>query len=60
MKKYKIEALNDLQTEHNTWTKGLDYEVVENETKFQLTSNEAQVAYLARLKADIMVNFKLI
>lgn len=58
MRKYKVEALNDLQAPQNTWTKGLDYEVTETDTKFQITSNQAQVAYMIHLKSDIMKNFK--
>lgn len=58
MRKYKVEAVHDLEATHNTWTKGLDYEVTETETKFQITSNEAQVAYMIHLKSDIMKNFK--
>lgn len=60
MKKYNIMALNDLEAPQNTWTKNLTYEVIETETKFQLTSNEAQVAYIAELKSKIMENFKMI
>jgi len=60
MKKYNIVALNDLEAPQNTWTKDLIYEVVETETKFQLTSNEAQVAYIAELKSKIMEYFKVI
>lgn len=58
MKKYNIVALKDLEAPQNSWTEGSQYEVVETETKFQLTSNEAQVAYVATLKAEIMQNFK--
>lgn len=59
METYKVIALNDLQTTNNTWTKGKDYEVTETDTKFQLTSNEAQVAYVVGLKVDIMENFEV-
>jgi len=60
MKKYHIEALEDLEATHNTWDKGGIYEVTETDTKFQLTSNEAQVAYMIKLKEDIMKNFKIV
>lgn len=58
MRTYKVIALNNLEVPQNSWTKGLDYYVTETETKFQLTSNEAQVAYVLELKEDILVNFK--
>lgn len=60
MKKYKIKAMVDLETNNNTWTKDLDYDVVETDAKFQLTSNEAQIAYVRRLKPDIMKNFQVL
>ncbi|MEK3955662.1 MULTISPECIES: hypothetical protein [unclassified Psychrobacillus] len=58
MKKYKVIALENLEAENNSWTKGLDYEVTETATKFQITSNEAQVAYVIMLKEAILINFK--
>lgn len=58
MNKYKIIAIEDLEAPQNSWTKGEEYEVTETETKFQLTSNEAQVAYVIELKNEIMQNFK--
>lgn len=57
MRKYTIIALADLVTQQNTWTEGEQYEVTETETKFQLTSNEAQVAYVISAKDEIMKNF---
>ena len=58
MKKYSVVALEDLEAPQNSWTKDCRYEVTETETKFQLTSNEAQVAYISELKPEIMKNFK--
>lgn len=58
MKKYSVVALEDLEAPQNSWTKGLNYEVSETATKFQITSNEAQVAYVVGLKSEIMKNFK--
>lgn len=58
MKKYSVVALGDLAAPQNSWTEGCQYEVTETKTKFQLTSNEAQVAYLVELKPEIMKNFK--
>ena len=61
MKKYQIQALSDLTAPPiNTWTKGEVYEVTETDTKFQLTSNEAQVAYVIGVKSEIMSNFKVV
>ncbi len=60
MKEYVVVALEDLEAPQNTWTKGGQYIATETETKFQLTSNEAQVAYVISLKPDIMNNFKAI
>lgn len=58
--KFKVVALADLEADYNSWTKGEVYEAVKTDTKFQLTSNEAKVAYVVALKDDIMVNFKQI
>ncbi|MBG9694218.1 hypothetical protein ABD91_26165 [Lysinibacillus sphaericus] len=58
--KFKVVALEDLTADYNSWKKGEVYEVVETDTKFQITSNEAQVAYVLSLKDEIMVNFKRI
>lgn len=58
MKKYNVVASVDLEAPQNSWDKGEVYEVTETETKFQITSNEAQVAYVAELKPEIMKNFK--
>ncbi|MFY0516291.1 hypothetical protein ACOMCU_00475 [Lysinibacillus sp. UGB7] len=55
---FKVVALEGLTTDQNSWSKGEVYEVVETDTKFQLTSNEAQVAYVVVLKEAIMENFK--
>lgn len=57
--KYKVLALEDLEAEFNSWTKGLDYEVTETNTKFQITSNEGQVAYVSMLKEAVLINFKV-
>jgi len=59
MTKYKVFALEDIETEFNSWTTGLDYEVTETNTKFQITSNEGQVAYVSMLKEVILLNFKV-
>lgn len=57
MKKYNVVALADLSAPQNTWTKGQQYEVTETETKLQLSSNEAQVAYVVAVKDEVMKNF---
>lgn len=59
MKQYKVIAIADLEAPQNSWTAGETYEVTETDTKFQLTSNEAQVAYVVELKDQIMENFKI-
>lgn len=58
MQKYNVVALENLEAPQNSWTKGCQYEVTETQTKFQLTSDQAQVAYVAALKPEIMKNFK--
>lgn len=60
METYNIVAISDLEAPQNSWTEGEQYIATETETKFQLTSNEAQVAYVIELKEDIMKNFRVI
>ena len=60
MKKYNVIASEDLEAPQNSWTKGEEYKVTETNTKFQITSNEAQVAYVITLKDEIMKNFQVV
>jgi hypothetical protein len=60
MNKYKVVAKDDLYAYPHTWTKGLDYEVVEKTDYFTLASNEGSVNYYNAVKNDVLANFKII
>lgn len=55
---YKVIANIDLFASPHSWTKGLDYEVVEKRDYFILASNEGQVNYVNKVKSDVLINFK--
>jgi len=59
MTKYRVVANEDLRVGigKHTWTKGLDYEVVEKEDYFTLASNESQLNYENSVKDAVMENF---
>ncbi|UNH58517.1 hypothetical protein OEJ84_23790 (plasmid) [Bacillus subtilis] len=59
MKKYKVIAKDNLEAPPHTWTKGLDYEVVEEDNKdyFTISSNEGAVNYFNSVKDKTLENF---
>lgn len=58
MEKQTIIALEDMQADLNTWTKGLDYELWDKGTFFTITSNQAQISFSNSLKDEVLGNFK--
>lgn len=56
--KYKVIAKDDLTAYPHSWTKGLDYEVLQRSGYFTLASNEGQVNYLYSVEKEVMDNFK--
>jgi hypothetical protein len=60
MNKYKVIAKDDLEAKHHSWTKGLDYEVVQNNSSITLASNEGQLNYSNDVKEAVMENFERI
>jgi hypothetical protein len=57
MNKYTVIAKENLEAKPHTWTKGLDYEVVEKSDYFILASNEGQISYRNNVKDIVMANF---
>lgn len=60
MNKYKVVAKDDLYAYPHTWTKELDYEIVEKTDYFTLASNEGSVNYYNTVKDNVLVNFEVI
>lgn len=56
--KIRIIAKENLSANPHTWTKGLDYELIENEDYFTLASNEGHVHYVNTVKKEVLNNFK--
>lgn len=59
-KKYKVIANDDLYTFPHSWTKGLDYEVIEKDNYFSLSSNEGQLNYVNDVKEEVLKCFTLL
>lgn len=59
---YKVVAKDHLQIEgdFHTWTKGLDYEVIQMEDHIKLTSNEGQVNYVNDVKKQVLEQFNVV
>lgn len=57
MKKNKVIAKHDLLAFPHTWTKGLDYELVQKSDYFVLASDKGQINYKNTVKEDVMQNF---
>jgi hypothetical protein len=58
MKKYRVIAKHDLNTDRHTWTKGLDYEVVEKDGYFILASDQGSVNYFNEVKSAALEEFR--
>lgn len=59
MTKYKVVAKYDLQAYLHTWTKGLEYELIEREGCITLASNEGSINYVNEVKGQVLENFKI-
>lgn len=59
MSKNTVIAKENLYAHPYTWTKGLDYEMVQKENYFTLASNEGQVNYVDKVKDQVMENFEV-
>jgi hypothetical protein len=59
MKKYRVIAKDDLEAFPHTWTKSLDYEVVEKEEFFTIASNEGQKNYFNEAKTLVLSEFDI-
>lgn len=55
---YKVLAKDDMETFPHTWTKGLDYEVIEKQNFFTLTSNEGSLNYVNSAKEQVLSLFE--
>lgn len=55
--KYKVIASNDLTLDYHTWTKGLDYEVVEKGDYFTIASNESSCNFYMTDKESVLSMF---
>ncbi|MNK57592.1 hypothetical protein D3C87_766510 [compost metagenome] len=60
MKVLKAIAKDDLNAHPHTWTKGLDYEWIDNEDYFTLASNEGSINYLNKVREAVAIEFELI
>lgn len=58
--KYKVITKTNLSAHPHSWTKGLDYEVVERPDYIILASNEGQVNYLNEVKEYVFEQFEVI
>lgn len=56
---YRVIAKENMEAKPvHTWTKGLDYEVVEKQNFFLLASNEGQLAYINSTKEEVLSSFR--
>lgn len=55
--KKKIIANDNLEAYPHTWTKGLDYELIEGDRYITLASNEGQIHYVNKVKDAVLMNF---
>jgi hypothetical protein len=55
---YRVIAKDDLEMGVHTWTKGLNYEVVEKEDYFTLASDQGQVNYFNEVKEVVLGMFE--
>lgn len=54
-----VKAKENLEApEGQTWTAGEKYELTENEKDFVLACNEGNVAYVNKVKEDVLKGFK--
>ena len=55
----RVIAKDDLEAYPHTWTKGLDYELIEYEDYIKLASNEGHLNYTNKIKNNVLENFIL-
>lgn len=55
----RVIAKDNLYASPHSWTKGLDYEIIEKSNYFTLASNEGQVNYVNTIKEDVLENFEM-
>lgn len=60
MMEYKAIAKSDLLAYPHTWTKGLDYQLVQKDGYFILASNEGSINYSDEVKDQALEEFKVI
>lgn len=62
MEKYKVIAKDDLNIigDVHTWTKGLDYEVVQADDHIKLVTDQGQVNYVNEVKDQVLEQFELV
>jgi hypothetical protein len=53
----KVIALENMESFPHTWTKGLDYEIVEKNGYFTLASNEGSANWMNTVKDDVLKKF---
>ena len=53
----RVIAEDDLEAYPHTWTKGLDYELIEYEDYIKLASNEGYLNYTNKIKNNVLENF---
>jgi hypothetical protein len=54
---YTVFAKDDLTVDQHSWTKGLDYQVIEHKDYFTLTSNQGALNYTNSVKEDVLAEF---
>ena len=60
MNKYIVITNENLEKFPHTWTKGLDYEVVQKVDYFTIASNEGQLNYYNTVREDVLRNFQIV
>ena len=53
-------AKDDFELNPHSWTKGLDYEIVEKTNFFTIASNEGQVNFVNKIKSEFFENFQIV
>ncbi|WP_025731330.1 hypothetical protein [Heyndrickxia ginsengihumi] len=56
---YKVIAKKNLNAHPHTWTKGLDYQVVEKDGYIILASNEGSINYVNAIKEHVFKEFEI-
>ncbi|TVY09855.1 hypothetical protein [Paenibacillus cremeus] len=59
MQKYRVYAKDNLELFPHTWTKDLDYELIQKEDHFTLASNEGQINILGKASEKLVDIFEV-